>query len=133
MIIKETIEDFSSAEECAGCHPQHYAEWSSSMHAYSMVDPVWLKQQNMQQAHNSVNGIEIGDFCVQCHSPVAGLTNLIENHIDLTNDVINSLPAQVKEGVTCDACHLTTHLPSPTNISIDNHNYETTEFKLYSS
>ena len=47
------VEDFSTAAECAGCHPQHYADWSSSIHAYSMVDPVWLKQQNMQQAHNS--------------------------------------------------------------------------------
>jgi len=73
------VEDFSSAQECAVCHPQYYEEWSSSMHAYSMVDPVWLKQQNMQQAHSSVEGIEIGDFCVQCHSPVAALTNLIEN------------------------------------------------------
>jgi len=127
------VEDFSSAQECAVCHPQYYAEWSSSMHAYSIVDPVWLKQQNMQQAHSSVNGIEIGDFCVQCHSPVAGLTNLIENHLDLTSDDINSLPAQAREGVTCDACHLTTHLPSPTNISIVNHDYETIDFKLYSS
>ena len=112
------VEDFSSAEECAVCHPQYYEEWSSSMHAYSIVDPVWLKQQNMQQAHNLENGVEIGDFCVQCHSPVAGLTNLIENHLDLTSDDINSLPAQAREGVTCDACHLTTHLPSPTNIYI---------------
>ena len=127
------VEDFSSAEECAVCHPQYYEEWSSSMHAYSIVDPVWLKQQNMQQAHNLENGVEIGDFCVQCHSPVAGLTNLIENHLDLTSDDINSLPAQAREGVTCDACHLTTHLPSPTNISIVNHDYETVDFKLYSS
>jgi len=127
------VEDFSSAEECAVCHPQYYAEWSSSMHAYSIVDPVWLKQQNMQQAHSAVKGIEIGDFCVQCHSPVAGLTNIIENHLELTSDDINSLPAQAKEGVTCDACHLTTHLPSPTNISIVNHDYETIDFKLYSS
>ena len=127
------VEDFSSAEECAVCHPQYYEEWSSSMHAYSIVDPVWLKQQNMQQAHNLENGVEIGDFCVQCHSPVAGLTNLIENHLDLTSDDINSLPAQAREGVTCDAWHLTTHLPSPTNISIVNHDYETVDFKLYSS
>ena len=85
------VEDFSSAEECAVCHPQYYAEWSSSMHAYSIVDPVWLKQQNMQQAHSAAEGIEIGDFCVQCHSPVAGLTNLIKDHMNLTSDIILSL------------------------------------------
>ena len=127
------VEDFSSAEECAVCHPQYYAEWSSSMHAYSIVDPVWLKQQNMQQAHSAAEGIEIGDFCVQCHSPVAGLTNLIKDHMNLTSDIINALPPQAKEGVTCDACHLTTNLPSPTNISITNHDYETIDFKLFSS
>ena len=46
------VEDFTSATECAVCHPQHYAEWSSSMHAYSIVDPVWISLQNKQQVHN---------------------------------------------------------------------------------
>lgn len=127
------VEDFKSATECAVCHPQHYAEWSSSMHAYSIIDPVWISLQNKQQVHNLINGVEIGDFCIQCHSPVAALTDLVENHIELTAEVINTFPPQVKEGVTCDACHLTTHLPDPTNISIVNHDYETVDFKLYSS
>ena len=127
------VEDFTSATECAVCHPQHYAEWSSSMHAYSIMDPVWISLQNKQQVHNLNNGVEIGDFCIQCHSPAAALTDLVENHIELTAEVINTFPPQVKEGVTCDACHLTTHLPDPTNISIIDHDYETVDFKLYSS
>ena len=27
---------------CAGCHPDHYREWSGSMHAYAAEDPVFL-------------------------------------------------------------------------------------------
>jgi len=89
------VEDFSSAEVCAACHPQHYAEWSSSMHAYSIMDPVWISLQNKQQVHNLDNGVEIGDFCIQCHSPAAALTDLVENHIELTAEVINTFPPQV--------------------------------------
>jgi hypothetical protein len=36
------IEDFQSAEECMDCHLQHYEEWSSSFHASSFSDPIFI-------------------------------------------------------------------------------------------
>ena len=40
-----SIGDFSQASTCSNtdCHPQHYAEWSQSMHAYSMKDPIFFR------------------------------------------------------------------------------------------
>ena len=74
------VEDFSSAQECQSCHPTHYDEWSSSMHAYSAKDPVWLSlQRHAHQVHDA-KGIDLGNFCVQCHSPVAALTDAITDH-----------------------------------------------------
>lgn len=37
------VDSFNSATVCGSCHPQHYAEWRTSMHAYAMVDPVFRK------------------------------------------------------------------------------------------
>ena len=125
------VEDFSSAEECQSCHPTHYDEWSSSMHAYSMKDPVWLGLQRREHRIHGEIGIELGNFCVQCHSPVASLTDAISNHqsFDLTD--LEILPKQIQEGVTCDVCHTATHIPEPTDIQTDGQLFETTDFKLF--
>jgi hypothetical protein len=42
------------------------------------------------------------------------------------------MPPQIQEGVTCDVCHLVTHLPNPTDIQPENQMFETTDFKLFS-
>lgn len=92
-----TIEDFASAQTCAGCHPNHVAQWSASMHAYAAVDPVFIEMQKRGQEET---GGKLDQFCVQCHSPVVsklGLTPpLYENE---------ALPPLGLEGVTCMGCH----------------------------
>lgn len=83
---------------CQGCHPQHYREWASSMHAYAAEDPVFLAMNARGQ--RETNG-ELGDFCVKCHAPMA----LSEG---ATVDGLNM--AEVPEalrGVTCYFCHTT--------------------------
>ncbi|HJL75311.1 MAG TPA: multiheme c-type cytochrome, partial [Candidatus Marinimicrobia bacterium] len=110
------VEDFSSAEDCQDCHPNHYEEWSASMHAYSVTDPVWFKLQQNEQITHEAKGVVLGDFCIQCHSPIASLTNAITDHKNLTQETMNTLPIQIREGVTCDVCHTLTHLPESTDI-----------------
>ena len=126
------VDDFSSAEDCKECHPNHYDEWSASMHSYSMEDPVWIKLQQHEQVVHKAVGIELGDFCVQCHSPIAALTNAITDHENFSLSDLNELPKQIQEGVTCDVCHMVTHLPEPTDIQKDEQNFETVNFKMYS-
>ena len=37
-----TREQLLDPEACKDCHPRHYREWTSSMHAYAADDPVFL-------------------------------------------------------------------------------------------
>jgi hypothetical protein len=93
---KLTREQLTDGRVCATCHPDHFREWSGSMHAYAGQDPVFLAlNKRMQRETNGQNG----NFCVNCHAPVAvrlGLTT------DGTN--LGTLDPSVV-GVTCFFCH----------------------------
>jgi hypothetical protein len=41
---------FRTAAECGVCHPQHLAEWETSMHAFAGVDPVMLAMSSLAAA-----------------------------------------------------------------------------------
>jgi hypothetical protein len=91
-----TEEEIMDPEACMDCHPSHYREWSGSMHAYAADDPVFLAMN--QRGQEETNG-ELGDFCVQCHAPMA-------LRLGLTTDGTNlaDVPRYAK-GVTCYFCH----------------------------
>jgi hypothetical protein len=81
---------------CKDCHPKHYREWSASMHAYSMKDPVFLAMNKRGQ--EETNG-ELGKFCVNCHAPMAVREKAITDYADLSG-----VPEPL-QGVTCYFCH----------------------------
>jgi hypothetical protein len=83
-------------QACQGCHPRHYAEWASSMHAYSSNDPVFLAMNKRGQRET---GGQLGDFCVKCHAPVAVAEGMTKDGLNL-----EGLPQKYK-GVTCFFCH----------------------------
>lgn len=91
-----SIEQLQDPETCRECHSTHYDEWSGSMHAYASIDPVFLA---MNQKGQRETGGALGDFCVQCHAPMAV-------RLGLTRDGLNlpELPRAV-QGVTCYFCH----------------------------
>jgi hypothetical protein len=81
---------------CEGCHPAHYREWKASMHAYAADDPVFIAMNELGQQETDGG---LGDFCVQCHAPMAvreGATSDGRN--------LDELPPHLK-GVTCYFCH----------------------------
>jgi hypothetical protein len=83
---------------CSECHPQQYATWSNSAHAYAGDDPVFraLNQRMQRETNGSMRTL-----CVQCHAPMAlrlGAT------VDGTN--LDEVPAL--KGVTCIFCHTVT-------------------------
>ena len=41
-VARLSREELLDPKTCAGCHPQHYREWASSMHAYASDDPVFI-------------------------------------------------------------------------------------------
>ena len=81
---------------CAGCHPDHFREWSGSMHAYAADDPVF---RAMNERGQRETGGQLGDFCVRCHAPVAWLEGATTDGRNL-----DELPQSIK-GVTCLVCH----------------------------
>src|SRR5689334_14642857 len=83
-------------ETCQTCHPNHYTEWSGSMHAYASDDPVFLAMNARAQREN-----QVGDFCVRCHAPLAVREGMTQDGLNLA-----SLPPAMK-GVTCYFCHAT--------------------------
>jgi hypothetical protein len=102
-----SVNAFASAADCGSCHEQHYEEWSSSMHAYAMVDPVfralvWKRQEDHNGAQDT--------FCVQCHSAIGTRSGEITENFSF-----DTLSDVVLEGVTCQACHLVSHVERPNN------------------
>src|SRR5262249_32624667 len=57
-----TREQLKSPEACKGCHPNHYREWSSSMHAYASLDPVFVAMNKRGQRETAG---KLGKFCLR--------------------------------------------------------------------
>ncbi len=92
-----SVDSFRSASECRVCHPRHYAEWSTAMHAYATRDPVWRALVSVRQA--DFNG-ERDLFCTQCHTAIGTRGG------DVTqNFSFDDFSPIALEGVTCEGCH----------------------------
>ncbi len=79
---------------CAPCHEKQYREWSGSMHAYASDDPLFIALNQRAQ-----DEAQLGNFCVNCHAPMAAHSNATTNGLNL-----GSLAPSLR-GVTCYACH----------------------------
>jgi hypothetical protein len=93
MLTREQLLD---PETCRGCHPQHYREWASSMHAYASRDPVFIAMNRRGQRETEG---ALGDFCVDCHAPMAVREGATSDGLDL-----DEVPDHL-QGVTCYFCH----------------------------
>ncbi|MEE2756899.1 MAG: multiheme c-type cytochrome [Myxococcota bacterium] len=107
-------------KDCAGCHPQHVAEWRISNHAYAAKDPVFIAMTKVAQ--RQTRG-KVDQFCTNCHMPVAaayGLTPVVfdEQTRVFKQDVVN-LPESVKKGVTCDVCHSVVSIVDTRNAKLE--------------
>jgi hypothetical protein len=89
-------EELMDPETCKGCHPTHYKEWKASMHAYASEDPVFRAMNELGQRETDGG---MGDFCVQCHAPMALREGETENGMNL-----DEVPEHL-QGVTCYFCH----------------------------
>ncbi len=89
--------DFEGADSCRGCHPDHFAQWSQSMHAYAVHDPVFRALVAVRQA--DFDG-EQDQFCMQCHTAIGTRGGEIVDGFAFAD-----LSPVVRQGVTCEACH----------------------------
>ncbi len=88
------VEALMDPRTCEGCHPVQYAEWASSMHAYASEDPLFVAMNS-----RGVEDAKIGEFCVNCHAPMAVRTGATTDGSNLAE-----LPRHL-QGVTCYYCH----------------------------
>jgi len=108
---KFKITDFTAPEQCADCHPNHYNEWRSSMHAYAFVDPVFFAMH--ERGQKETNG-RLDQFCTKCHSPIASLTGETPPFFNR-----NALTPISKQGVQCDVCHTITKINKIANADFE--------------
>ena len=101
MLSREELQD---PQACASCHPDHYREWSGSMHAYAGVDPVFLALNKRMQ--RETNGAA-GNFCVQCHAPMAVRAGATTDGLNL-----DKLDPKLL-GVNCYFCHSAQFIGGP--------------------
>jgi hypothetical protein len=85
-------ENFEPVAAC-GCHSALIDQWSRSMHAQALTDPLYLTK--LEEAQKATNGA-IGPFCQKCHGPAATMTGEIGK---------DSMSAGVMGGVNCSFCH----------------------------
>lgn len=111
---------FDSPDQCQGCHPEHYEQWSMSPHAYAAQDPVFLAMVELGQRRTKG---ELGEFCVQCHTPPGTLSGQTAVEFDeLTQTYVQDLQALdpvAQAGVSCDVCHSIESIEHPFNAGIN--------------
>lgn len=101
--------EFNSPDVCAGCHPQHFEEWTGSVHALALVDPVY--QGELMLAYKKA-GHEVTRQCEGCHSAAGVVTG------ELNKPGLSGLSDMALAGVSCDVCHSvvgTTHWETPSH------------------
>jgi hypothetical protein len=108
---KFKVTDFTAPEQCASCHPNHYDEWKSSMHAYAFADPVFFAMHDRGQKETAG---KLDQFCVKCHSPIASLTGETPPFFDRA-----ALSPISKPGVQCDLCHTITKINKTSNADFE--------------
>lgn len=81
---------------CQNCHPEHYRQWSGSMHAYASDDPMFIAMNERLQ--RETDGAA-GGMCVGCHAPLALRTGATTDGLGIAD-----LPRRLR-GVTCFFCH----------------------------
>jgi hypothetical protein len=85
-----------------GCHSALIDQWSTSMHAKAMTDPLYLLKRDKA---NAASDGALGVFCDSCHGPVAVMSG---EYLDFGN-----ASEQSRQGVGCDFCHQVTGTGSP--------------------
>lgn len=91
-----SLEELRKPEACQACHPAQFAEWAGSMHAYASLDPVFVAMNARGQAETQG---QLGNFCVNCHAPMAVAAGLTDDGLNLQG------LASEYQGVTCYFCH----------------------------
>lgn len=101
--------NFTPPETCGECHEKQYKEWTGSVHALALKDPIY--QGELNKAFKAV-GHEISRQCEGCHSPAGVVTG------EIKGPGLKELSPMAMAGVSCDICHSVsgvTHWQTPSH------------------
>ncbi len=101
--------EYATAASCGECHPDQLAEWETSMHAYSGLDPLMHKLSAIAEVEG---GQDLGGSCKKCHAPAQRRLDLLA-----AAGVTTTQSNLDEDGLNCDVCHSISVVP-PTG-SID--------------
>jgi hypothetical protein len=89
----------AGSETCgaSGCHTEIYAEWKTSAHRYSAMDPIF---QGIQSVMAKQNGPESTRYCGGCHDPIS----LFSGSKNIFVEKLTGAQGY-NEGISCVACH----------------------------
>ncbi len=94
QLIRDNVSD---PAVCGSCHPNHYAEWQQSMHAYAITDPIF---QTLSKIGQERTNHELDQFCMKCHTPFGSLMGETKPGFRFEN-----LTPLAGAGISCDVCH----------------------------
>jgi hypothetical protein len=100
---------YATAAACGTCHPQHLAEWETSMHAFAGSDPVMLAMAEMAAQES---GDTLGEKCIACHAPA----QVRRDRWVADGGDPDLAPDYVDEGISCDVCHSVSIVPPVASI-----------------
>jgi tetratricopeptide (TPR) repeat protein len=96
---------FPTAEYCANCHHEAYAEWRQALHSNSFRTPFYRTSVNIL-IRDKTRGIAFARHCDSCHNPIAVLGG------GLTADSKIDRGKMDTDGLTCMTCHSVVSLDS---------------------
>ncbi len=94
---KAAASAFAATDEC-GCHASLVEQWSKSMHAQALTDPLFLSK--LGEANAATNGA-LDAFCKTCHAPAAAMAGELKKE---------KRSAGLGDGIGCSYCHQVTGL-----------------------
>jgi tetratricopeptide (TPR) repeat protein len=96
---------FLTSKSCGRCHPDIYAQWSSSAHHFSSFNNQWYRKsiEYMQD----VVGTKPSKWCAGCHDHAVFFNGRFDRPI---KEQIDSVEAQA--GLACTSCHSVVHVKS---------------------
>lgn len=99
---KLSVDQFISADVCAGCHKDIYNQWQGSMHSKSFLDPLWrAATKAFAEEAKSKGEIMESKACIKCHTPLG----FRSGEITSPDNDFDNVPELVKEGIFCNWCH----------------------------
>jgi Flp pilus assembly protein TadD len=89
---------FMDSKACQRCHPDIYAQWSSSAHRFSSFDNQWYRK-SIEYMQDTI-GVRPSKWCAGCHDPALLFSGMFDTPVRQLLD-----KPEAHAGLGCVMCH----------------------------